>query len=285
LLILKKTWTVVLDAFWQFNADDGWAIASHIALSTLMAMFPFFLVLTALAGMIGSQGLADEAANLLLEAWPEEVAGPVAREIHNVLSNAQGQVLTVGVVLALYFASSGIESLRIGLNRAYTVIETRSMWLLRLESIGYVILAAIGLLALSFLVLLAPLIWTTLLRRFPRIEPFGDVITFVRFSVATVLLIVPLIVVHKWLPAGRRSFGQIAPGILATLALWLVAGITFGRYLADFAFTYSIYYAGLASPMIALVFLYLTASIFIYGGELNAVILKMRERKELEPAD
>ncbi len=285
MLILKKTWTVVLDAFWQFNADDGWAIASHIALSTLMAMFPFFLVLTALAGMIGSQGLADEAANLLLEAWPEEVAGPVAREIHNVLSNAQGQVLTVGVVLALYFASSGIESLRIGLNRAYTVIETRSMWLLRLESIGYVILAAIGLLALSFLVLLAPLIWTTLLRRFPRIEPFGDVITFVRFSVATVLLIVPLIVVHKWLPAGRRSFGQIAPGILATLALWLVAGITFGRYLADFAFTYSIYYAGLASPMIALVFLYLTASIFIYGGELNAVILKMRERKELEPAD
>ena len=278
MLLLKKIWRVALDAFWQFNADDGWAIASHIALSTLMAMFPFFLVLTALAGMIGSQDLADEAANLLLEAWPEEVANPISREIHNVLVGAHGQVLTVGVVLAIYFASSGIESLRIGLNRAYTCVETRPVWLLRIESIGYVILAAVGLLALSFLVLLAPLIWTTLLRRFPAIEPFGDVVTFVRFAVATVLLIVPLIVVHKWLPAGQRSFGEIAPGILVTLALWFVTGITFGRYLADFAFTYSVYYAGLASPMIALAFLYFTASIFIYGGELNAVIRKLREK-------
>lgn len=279
---LTKSWRIALDAFWQFNADDGWAIASHIALSTLMAMFPFFLVLTALAGILGSQDLADEAANLLLEAWPEEVAGPVAREIHNVLSNAQGQVLTVGVVLALFFASSGIESLRIGLNRAYTVMETRSMWLLRLESIAYVLIAAVGLLALSFLVLLAPLIWAALTRKFPQLEQFRDIVTFVRLSVAAVLLIVPLIVVHKWLPAGRRSFGEIMPGILATLALWLVAGILFGRYLAEFAFAYSVYYAGLASPMIALVFLYLTASIFIYGGELNAVIVRMRERKQAD---
>jgi len=285
LSIVKKIWRVALDAFWQFNADDGWAIASHIALSSLMAMFPFFLVLTALAGIIGSQNLADEAANLLLEAWPEEVAGPISREIHNVLVGAHGQVLTVGALLALYFASSGIESLRIGLNRAYTVIETRSMWLLRLESIGYVILAAIGMLALSFLVLLAPLIWATIVRKFPKLEPFGDVVTFVRLSVATVLLIVPLFVVHKWLPAGRRTFGQIIPGILATLALWLIAGIMFGRYLAEFAFTYSIYYAGLASPMIALVFLYFTASIFIYGGELNAVIVKLRESKQAKAAD
>ena len=59
--------------------------------------------------------------------------------------------------------------------------------------------------------------------------------------------------------------------------MWLAAGILFGRYLADYAFTYSIYYAGLASPMIALVFLYVTASIFVYGGELNSVIVEWRQ--------
>jgi len=285
LLLLKNIWRVALDAFWQFNADDGWAIASHIALSTLMAMFPFFLVLTALAGIIGSDNLADESARLLLEAWPEEVAGPISREVHNVLVGAHGQVLTVGVVLAVYFASSGIESLRIGLNRAYTVVETRSVWWLRLESIGYVILAAVGMLASSFLVLLAPLIWQTLLRHFPALEPFGEVVTFVRLATASVLLIVPLFVVHKWLPAGKRRFLEILPGILATLALWLITGIAFGRYLADFAFTYSVYYAGLATPIIALVFLYWSASIFIYGGELNATIAKLRaDRRAAAPA-
>jgi membrane protein len=264
------------DAFRQFNADDGWAIASHIALSALMSMFPFFLVLTAMAGILGSKNLADEAANIVLEAWPEEVAAPIAREIHAVLSAADGQLLTVSALLALYFASSGVESLRIGLNRAYSISDPRAMWLLRLESIGYVIVAAVALLALSFLVVLAPVVWRTTVRYLPGLEPFSEIVTFARFVIASLLLVVALILVHLWLPAGRRKFREIAPGILVTLILWLAAGALFGRYLADYAFTYSVYYAGLSSAMIALAFLYFTASIFIYGGELNAVILQAR---------
>ncbi len=272
--ILKRSWTIAWEAFWRFNNDDGWAIASHIALSGLMSLFPFFLVLTAVAGIVGSTDLANEAARLVLEAWPEEVSAPIATEIQHVLDGAQQQVLTVGALLALFFASSGVESLRIGLNRAYAVVDTRSMWLLRLESIGYVMLGTVAILALSFLVLLAPLIIRTAVRFIPALRDFDDTITFWRLAIASVLIVVPLIVVHKWLPAGRRSFREIIPGILATLVLWLVAGTLFGRYLADFAFTYSVYYAGLASPMIALAFLYFTASIFIYGGELNATLMQ-----------
>lgn len=281
--VLKQSSRIALDAFWKFNADDGWAIASHIALSALMSLFPFLLVLTALAGIFGSTNLADEAANIILEAWPAEVAAPIALEIHSVLASAQGQVLTIGAALALYFSSSAVESLRIGLNRAYGIIDPRPVWLLRIESIGYVILGAISLLALSFLVLLAPLIWRAALHRFPALEPFADVITFWRLAIASILLIVTLVVVHLWLPAGRRRFRNVAPGILATLVLWLVAGTLFGRYLADFAFAYSIYYAGLASTMITLVFLYLTASIFIYGGELNAMIVQAKDSESAAP--
>ena len=276
--ILKLSWRVALDAFWQFNADDGWAIASHIALSALMALFPFFIVLTALAGIFGSNELADEAARILLQAWPRDVAGPIALEIHTVLTSAQGQVLTVGALLALYFASSGIESLRIGLNRAYNIVDTRSMLVLRLESIAYVIISAAALLAFSFLVVLAPLIWRAALRYLPWLEPFGNIITFARFAIASTLLIITLFITHLWLPAGHRRIREVLPGILATLALWLIAGTLFARYLADFAFAYSIYYAGLASVMIALFFLYISASIFVYGGELNAIINKRRER-------
>jgi membrane protein len=276
LRLLRRWYRLAMDAYWQFLVDDGWAIASHIALSALMSMFPFFLVLTALAGMVGSKDLADEAARIVLEAWPEEVSAPIALEIHAVLTGAHGQILTVGALLALYFASSGIESLRIGLNRAYNIVDRRPILLLRLESIGYVILAAIALLALSFLVLLAPVIWRTALRYLPGLEPFADIVTVARFAIATVLLVVTLFFVHLWLPAGRRRFREILPGIVVTLILWLATGILFGRYLADFAFTYSLYYAGLASVMIALVFLYFTACIFIYGGELNAIIQKKR---------
>jgi membrane protein len=284
LSFLRRSFRVAIDAFRHFLADDGWAIASHIALSALMSLFPFLLVLTAIAGMVGSKDLADEAARILLEAWPEEVSAPIALEIHAVLVGAHGQILTVGVLLALYFASSGIESLRIGLNRAYNMIDPRPVWLLRLESIAYVIVAAVALLALSFLVVLAPVMWRTAIKYLPALEPLADIITLARLSIASLLLIVALVLVHLWLPAGRRKFKEIAPGIFVTLVLWLAAGILFGRYLADYAFTYSIYYAGLASVMIALVFLYLTACIFIYGGEFNAVMQKARAEAALEAA-
>ena len=275
--ILKRASRITIDAFRHFTEDDGWAIASHIALSMLMALFPFIIVVTALAGFFfGSKELADEAARLLLEAWPQEVAGPISEDITGVLTGTRGDVLTFGVLAALYFASSGVESLRIGLNRAYGVPDPRAWWLLRIESIGYVLVGAVAILAFSFLVVLAPLIWSHLIRLVPAVAPFNNLVTVVRYTIAAAILIMALLIVHRWLPAGRRSFMQIAPGIVATLLLWLVSGAVFGRYLASFAFAYTTMYAGLASAMIALVFLYMCASIFIYGGELNSVIAKAR---------
>jgi membrane protein len=277
LRFLKLSLRIIVDAFRNFLADDGWAIASHIALSSLMALFPFLIVVTALAGLFfGSKQLADEAARILLEAWPQEVAAPIALDITGVLTVARGDVLTFGVLFALYFASSGVESLRIGLNRAYNMKEPRPWWLLRMESIVYVLVAAVAILAFSFLVVLAPFIWAKLLRYVPTLAPFGGIITFARFAVAALVLVLALIIVHSWLPAGHRSLTEIAPGIVATLLLWLAAGAAFGRYLAEYAFAYVTMYAGLASAMIALIFLYVCASIFVYGAELNATIAKVR---------
>ena len=109
-------------------------IASHIALTALMALFPFLIVVTSLAAsFLGSKELADEVARLMLDTWPHAVADPLALEIHNVLTTARGDILTVGAVLSIFFASSGIESVRIGLNRAYGMVEERNWLLLRLE--------------------------------------------------------------------------------------------------------------------------------------------------------
>jgi membrane protein len=65
-----------------------------------------------------------------------------------------------------------------------------------------------------------------------------------------------------------------------TIVLWVIGGAAFGLYLAQYANRYVTTYAGLASAMIALVFLYLSAAIFIYGGELNAAILRARRERQ-----
>jgi membrane protein len=279
LRILGRPVRILVEAYKDFLADDGWAIASHIALSALMALFPFLILVTSLAAsLFGSRNLADEVATIMLETWPTQVARPIETQIHNVLTNARGDILTIGAVLSLYFASSGIESLRIGLNRAYAMAERRNWLLLRLESIAYVLVAALALLALSLLVVLGPLIFAAATRYAPGLAPLEWNFTIARYTVATLILIVALVIAHKWLPAGRRSFREILVGIVVTLVLWLAAGFGFARYLAAFSYSYVSYYAGLASVMIALVFLYWSACIFIFGGELNSVIARLRRQ-------
>lgn len=280
---IRLWYRAALLAYERMNADDGWAVASHIALSVILAMFPFFIVLTALAGFLGSKQTADEIADLMLSTWPVEVSAPIAREVHNVLTQARTDVLTVGMAFAIYFSSSGIESLRIGLNRAYGMTEERNWLLLRLESIGYVLVGAIAMLALGFLIVLGPLAFATALKYAPWLEPVENAYTFARYGIATVVLVTALVLVHKWLPAGRRTLREIAPGIVATLLLWMLCGVTFGRYLAEFAYTYVTYYAGLASAMIALVFLYFTSLIFVFGGEYNSAVKKLSDADRSAP--
>lgn len=269
---------IAWDAVEQFLEDDGWAIASHIALNGLMSLFPFLIAVTALAGFLGARTYADEVTRLVLEAWPEVVAAPIAREVHTVLTGYRTDLVTVGLVLSVYFASNGVEALRTAMNRAYEVREPRWWYVCRLESIAYVVVGAVALLAVAVLVVLGPLIWATMVRFVPQLEPLGWIVLFIRAAAASVVIIIALTLLHLFLPAGRRRFRDVWPGIVVTLVLWLAGGTLFGAYLASFSQAYVNTYAGLASGMIALVFLYYSAAIFVFGSELNAAIWRAQGR-------
>jgi membrane protein len=275
--LMRKLITIPFAAYWKFEAEDGWAISSHIALSILTSLFPFLIFLTSLAGFLGTQNLADEGARLIFDAWPPAVAGPIATEVHNVLTIQRSGLLTIGGLLALYFSSGAISALRIGLNRAYQATDTRPWWLLRLESIGFMLIAALALLALAFFVVLGPLIWSAALHFVPTLAPLESMFNLVRLGLASLLMGISLLVAHLWLPGGRRRLRDVAPGVALTFVCCLAFGEVFGAWLREFARNYVSTYAGLASVMIALVFLYSMAAIFIYGANLNAAILNVRK--------
>lgn len=266
-------------AFQRFVLHDGWAIASHIALSVLTSMFPFAILLTSLTPLFGSAPLADESANIILEAWPKEVAGPIARELHSVLTQQRSDVVTLGAILALYFSSSGVESLRVGLNRAYGLRDLRPWWLTRLESILYVVCGAFAMLSFAFLVVLGPLISRYAVIWVPGLAPLGLTSALLRFGITTALIVGALTIAHKFIAAGRRRFVDILPGIATTLGLWLVGGLVFGWYLDSFSNAYVTTYGGLATAMIALVFLYWLAAMFLFGGEINGTVIAARRRR------
>ena len=262
---------VLYDALGHFNTDDGWSMASHLAISALMALFPFLIFATTLASFLGAKAFTETAVHLVFDTWPEQIAAPIAREVVNVLTVRRSDLLTFGVLLAGFFASNGIEALRTSLNRAYRVVETRSFIYRRIQSIIFVLIATASFLAISVLLVFAPIIVRVADAHVEWIRPYLGTITLWRFVIASAVIVLGLVAVHIWLPAGRRRFVEIVPGILFTLIGWLAGSTMFANYLERFS-SYVTTYAGLASIMIAVVFLYIISAIFILGGEFNAAI-------------
>jgi len=274
---------VLYDALGHFNYDDGWSMASHLAITALMALFPFLIFATTLASFLGASAFAETAVHLVFDTWPEQIAAPISREVINVLTVQRTDLLTYGVLLAAFFASNGIEALRTSLNRAYRVVETRSFIYRRIQSLAFVFIATIGFLAISLLLVFAPLIVRLALANFQWLEVYLGTITLWRYVIASTVIVLGLVAVHVWLPAGKRRFVDIVPGIIFTLIGWLVGSTIFATYLDNFS-SYVTTYAGLASIMIAVVFLYIVSLIFILGGELNASISRYFEARARVPS-
>jgi membrane protein len=274
---IRIAWKVCFDAIWHFTEDDGWAMASHVALSALLAIFPFLIFGTTLATFLGADQFSDTAVHLIFDNLPTTIADPIAREVTQVLTIPRGGLLTISVLAAFYFASNGVEALRISLNRAYRVVEPRPWYITRPISLGYVLAAVLGLVMLSIFLVAAPLA----LRYAGQWVPWATDLLIVVDNwsswgaIATVAI--ALFICHLYLPAGRRRFLDVLPGILATMVAWAAGAYIFSYYISTFA-NYAATYAGLASIMIALVFLYMTGVIFILGAEINAALLKYKVR-------
>ena len=127
----------------------------------------------------------------MLQTWPKQVADLLSGQIYDVLTTTRGGVLTIGALLAVYFASNGVEALRVALNRAYAVAEPRRWYWLRLELIGYTLIAAFTSLAMAFLIVLGPLIIEAVRRHIPLIVETNEYfLNVARYGVTIAALII-----------------------------------------------------------------------------------------------
>jgi membrane protein len=277
---IRIAWKVIFDAVWHFSEDDGWAMASHVALSTLLAIFPFLIFGTALGSFLGADQFATTAVHFIFDTWPDSIAKPISDEVVRVLTIPRGGLLTISVLAAAYFASNGVEALRVSLNRAYRVAESRPWYKTRVASLGFVLAGVLVLAMVSILLVAVPLAVGYAGTYLPWFNNLLVLLDSWSLAGVFVMLAVGLIVSHLWLPDGHRKILDVLPGIILTLIAWSIGAYIFASYLATFA-NYVSTYAGLASIMIALVFLYIVGAIFIIGAEINAAIMKYKVKRML----
>jgi membrane protein len=259
----RATWRLIM-------VDEGLELSGYIAFTAFLSLFPFLIFLAALAGFLGDQETANEFIEAMFRFMPADVAETLAPAVREVVGNRQGGLLTFGILATLWFASNGFEALRTALNRAYGVSEQRPMWWLRLQSMAFVIVGGLIILFLSLVVVLGPVVWRVLGPAVSQLLEARLVFGTARYLFAGILMFGALTLLHRWLPNTRQSFARILPGVAVTTLLWLVAASLFAWYVGHLT-NYSAYYGSLGGVAITLVFFYLTAIIFIFGAEVNAV--------------
>lgn len=274
---LRLAGKVAYDAYFHFAEDDGWAMASHVALSALLALFPFLIFGTSLASFLGADQFADTAVHIIFDTWPDEIAAPLAAQVRDVLTIPRGGLLTLSVLAAAYFASNGVEAVRVALNRAYRVSDPRWWYVTRGISLIFVFLAVVAFAAISIVLVAVPVALSFAETKFPWMKDILTTISSLGVIGTVVVLVLGMVAAHLWLPAGKRRVLDVLPGVILTIVFWGLFAFVFAYYLSTFA-NYAATYAGLASVMIVLVFLYMAGVIFVLGAEVNAALMKYRVR-------
>ena len=252
-------------------SDDAFGLAGNVAFRALLAIFPFLIFTSSLTAFIGDRSMADTLIHFLIGIVPQELVEPIVSEVEQVMTVPRGGVLSIGILLTIWFAVGGVDGVRVGLNRAYGIRETRSTIVLYAIQVGVVVMAGLALVLVGYLLVLAPRLGSILHTMMPGFDPASVTMGLIRYPAAAVILAVALFVAHMFLPARRMRFENIWPGVLFTLIAWTLLAAVFSFYLRSFG-SYSSYYAGLAGIVAALYFIYLVALVLIFGGEFNRAL-------------
>ncbi len=280
--MLNTIKSVTVDVYRRFVRDDGFPLAGNIAFCTLLSLFPFLILMAGMAALIGREGLATTVIDYLLSVAPAEIVEPFKPEIKALLTPLDGGVLTLTGGFLVYTAAGGVESLRTGLNRCYNFTETR-LWPVRfVQNIAFVIGGAVVMIILALLLVFGPPSWATAAEWVPPLEHASAWFDLLRYPVSIGLMFIGLALAHLFLPVERHPLREVLPGIVTTIVLWLIAAWVYAYYLGHFS-RVQVFYAGIANAIIALIFLYITAVLWILGGEINQALIARRQKLGLMP--
>lgn len=262
----RADWKVTAKrALKEIKDDRATLVAAGMAYYFFLALFP------ATIAVIGIMDLANVDTAAFVDTVRGTLPGGTGQLVVDAVEGRdpdEGRSLTAaitGVALALWSASSGMAALQSGLNVAYDVPQDRKF---------------VGKRLVSFALLLA----AGILGGVPTPFVAGEgAIQYVGWAL-TVVAVIVLFAFFYYLAPKRESpkWVWVTPGGLVGALLWLVVSGAFGLYVKEFA-TYGKTYGSLASVIVLIFWLYLSALTILVGGELNAEVERQAARRGGDP--
>ncbi|WP_439587132.1 YihY/virulence factor BrkB family protein [Hydrogenophaga sp.] len=252
--------------------------AGSLAFSSVLAMFPLLILLSASAGYIGKPGDAAQLVSRVMEYAPQLVREVMQPVIDQVLSQRNQALLAIGVVVTLWTASSGMQAIRSALNRAYGIERGLSFWKARIKVTLFTVIVGSAVLVAFSSVVILPYVWQLLADNVGEGPDVHWIRHAVRYALAYLVLVALYALMYGWLPDIRQRIYTVLPGALVGAAMWVGAAAALS-YTLRTAGKLALLYGSFAGVVATLVFLYISATTLIFGAEINGVL---RSRLEEE---
>ncbi len=256
--------------------------ANNVAFQFTLAIFPAIIFLFTLIPYLPIENLTEEVMSLLQETMPTSIYQEAESTIFDILSKSRGDLLSVGFIFALYFATNGTSALMTAFNKTYRTKDSRGFFKAKAIATGLTFLLAFVLfLSIVLLIVAQQLIY--FLEDFGIISDKFEVYIFIglRFLAIFFLFQIAISVIYYWAPAIHKRWHFFNPGSILATFLCLAASFGFSFYINNFG-TYNKLYGSIGALIAIMIWFSFLSLFLIVGLQLNVSLEKARKKNKIK---
>ena len=262
-------WDVLVRIKNRLSSDRLSIIAAGVAFYAMLAVFPALVALVALYGLAFNPDEVTQHMQAISGLLPQQAADIVLGQLRDLTKTGGATLGTgaiVGVLLALWSASSGMRTVMEALNVAYNENEKRGTIHFYASAIALTLCAIAGV-----LVIIAVLVGVPLVAKFFGLGVSAEkIVELARWPVVAVALMFGLSVLYRYGPSREEPRWQwVSHGALVATVLWVIGSALFSLYVGHFA-QYNATYGSAAAVVILLTWFLMSAYVVLLGAEINA---------------
>jgi len=253
----------------EVKTDNLPLLSAGVAFYALLAIFPALVAVVSIYGLVADPSEVSRQMESLTRTLPADAADLLVDQVRTIVGTSDGKLgvsAAIGIITALWSASSGMKWLLTALSLVYDEPEDRKFVKLR----GTALILTIGAIV-GFVISLGLIAATPALARLVGLGSTGKIVaTVLRWPLLAALVVGGLAVIYKWGPnRDRAKWRWVSWGSGIAAVIWLVASAGFALY-AAVAGDFQESYGSVGGVVVMMLWLFLSVFSVLLGAEVNA---------------
>ncbi|MCR9040250.1 YihY family inner membrane protein [Bacillus sp. L381] len=268
------------ELFARFSLHEGQSKSAELAYFFLLSLFPLIIFILTLTAYLPIS--AEDVLGAVDQYAPDSAMSMVKSITEQTLNKRSGGLLSFGIIAVIWSASNGMNAIVRAFNHAYEVEENRSFIIIRLTSIFLTIAMVVTILIALLLPVFGREIGLLAADFIGAPGLFLKVWSVVRWGISPLILLIVFTALYIFAPNKRLSLRFVLPGAVFAAAGWIIVSMLFSFYVGTFA-NYSATYGSIGGIIVLMIWFYLTGTLLILGGEMNALLHKRKKLPDENP--